>query len=354
MPLCFRSLAAACVLAASVPVHATAATVAADTRPGATLAHVRKAGIVACGLVADENDYSESDTHGNLTALGADYCRALAAEIFGDQNRARFLTQPDEPTALAKLRDGKIDVLFGATPSPVMGLAYHVAFGPPMMLDGFGFLVSNESGIRTIADLSGKRLCFINASAPEREIDDLLDPVLKTPEKRFPYSERGEMNVALEDGHCDATAGDVSLMANVRGSFDKRASRFHVLDATLSVDPFSPAYRLGDTQWAALVDWTVWVPLQAEIHGIDHATMPKLGNSADPVVQRLLGHQPWIGRSLGISDSGFTRALEQVGNAEEIFDRDVGAHSALGLPRGRSAPVERGGALWSLTVRSPQ
>ena len=162
------------------------------------------------------------------------------------------------------------------------------------------------------------------------------------------------MNVALEDGHCDATAGDVSLMANVRNSFDKRAAHFHVLDAVLSTDPFSPAYRLGDTQWAALVDWTIWAPLQAEIHGIDHSTLPKLGDSTDPVVKRLLGHEPWIGRSLGIDDTGFTKALEQVGNAEEIFDRDVGAHSELKLPRGRSAPVERGGALWSLPVQSPQ
>ncbi len=319
-----------------------------------TLQSVRKAGIVTCGVIADEDDYSEADTHGDLTALGADYCRSVSAEIFGDPSHARFLTLPDEPTARAKLRDGKIDVLFGATPDPLLGAVYHSAYGPPLLIDGQGFLVSNRSGVTSLDGLSGKRVCFINAAPPEQTLYDALEPRLKTPELRFPYSERGEMEIALLDGHCDAITGDVSWMANVRASFNKRRTEFSILPDTISVDPFSPAYRTGDPQWAALIDWTVWTALQAETHGIDHPHFVQMQQSKDPVVQRLLGKTPWIAKALGLGDDAFAHALWFVGNAEEIYDRDVGKYSRLQLTRGKSAPIQKGGALWALPVEPLQ
>jgi general L-amino acid transport system substrate-binding protein len=319
-----------------------------------TLQSVRKAGVVTCGVIADEDDYSEADTHGDLTALGADYCRSVSAEIFGDPSHARFLTLPDEPSARAKLRDGKIDVLFGVTPDPLIGAVYRLAYGPPLLIDGQGFLVSNRSGVKSLDDLSGKRVCFINAAPPEQTLYDALEPRLKAPELRFPYSERGEMEIALLDGHCDAITGDVSWMANVGASFNKRRTEFSILPNTISVDPFSPAYRTGDPQWAALIDWTVWTALQAEIHGIDHPSFVQMQQSKDPVVRRLLGETPWIAKALGLGDDAFAHALWFVGNAEEIYDRDVGKYSRLQLTRGKSAPIQKGGALWALPVEPLQ
>ena len=319
-----------------------------------TLDAVRHAGVLACGVVSDEDDYSEADTHGNLSALGADFCRAMAAEIFGDPGRARFLTLPDEPSGLAALRDRKVDVLFGATPDPVVGNVYGAAFGPPIFFDGQGVLASNRSGIRTLADLGGKNVCFINAAPHERVLYDLLEPRLRTPEHRFPFSERGEMEVALLDGHCDAITGDVSWMANVRASFNKRRSEFTVLPDTVSVDPFAPAFRAGDRQWAALVDWTVWASVQAEANGVTRANLPGMRRSADPVVRRLVGATPWIGRALGVPDTAFAAAIAAVGNYGEVFARDVGAGSALMLPRGRSALAVDGGLLWALPVEPLQ
>ena len=180
------------------------------------------------------------------------------------------------------------------------------------------------------------------------------NPRLKTPEARFPYSERGEMEVALLDGHCDAITGDISWMANVLASFKNRRSDFTVLPDTISIDPFAPAYRTHDAQWAALVDWTVWASIQAEEHGLTHANFDAMRNSADPVVRRLLGTKPWIGKALGIADDGFAHALQALGNYGEIYDRDVGAGSALGLPRGRNAAAAQGGLMWALPVEPLQ
>lgn len=325
-----------------------------DTSSSQTLDRVRRSGRLVCGVVLDEDDISEADTHGNVSKLGADYCRAMAAEIFGDAHKARFVSSSDEPAALAALRDGKTDVLFGATPNPVLGMVYHLAFGPPILIDGQGFLVANRLGIRTLNDLGGRNVCFINASPPEQTLYDSLEPRLEKRENRFPYSERGEMDIALLDGHCDAITGDISWMANVRASFGKRASEFSILPETVSIDPLSPTYRTGDPGWAALVGWTVWAAQQAEAHGITQANVATLGQSTEPVVQRLVGTSPWIGRTLGIPDNAFQHAVAAVGNAGEIYQRDVGSAAALDLPRGRSALAEQGGLLWSLPVEPSQ
>lgn len=327
---------------------------AAAAGAGDTLAAVRRAGALRCGVVTDVDDYSEADTHGDLSALGADFCRALAAETLGDAGKALFLSLPDEPGGLAALRDGRVDVLFGATPHPVVAGVYGVAFGPPMFFDGQGFLVARDSGIATPADLGGRHVCFINASPPEQGLYDALEPRLAVPEARFPFSERGEMEAALVGGHCDAITGDVSWMANVRSAFHAQVERFVVLPETITLDPMSPAYRVGDPRWASLVDWTVWALLQAEEHGVTRANAEAMRRSADPVARRLTGALPWIARSLGVEEDAFRRAIEAVGNYGEMYERDVGKDSALALPRGRNALASRGGLMWALPVEPLQ
>ncbi len=321
----------------------------------ATLDDVRKAGALRCGVITDVDDYSEADTHGDLSAFGADFCRALAAEIFGKPTAVAFTTLSDEPSGLAAVRDGKIDVLYGATPNPIIGRSYNVEFGPPILFDGQGFLVAKTSGIDHLADLSGRHVCFINASPAERTLYDELEPRLAVKEARFPYSERGEMEAAFVGGHCDAITGDISWMANARSAFHAYATKFDVLPETISVDPFAPAIRAGDPQWKALIDWSVWILLQAEEHGISQASAAApVPENADPATQRLLGATPWIASQWNLPDTAFRSAIQAVGNYGEIYDRDVGSASKLQLPRGKNALWSHGGLLWALPIEALQ
>ncbi|MGI4943816.1 MAG: hypothetical protein ACRYHQ_25175 [Janthinobacterium lividum] len=345
------SVAATSALATAAPPGRSAAT---RLGAGGTLEAVREAGTLNCGVISDLDDYSEADTHGDLSAFGAEFCRAIGAELFDDPARTTIRGLPDEPSGLAALRDGKVDVLFGVTPNPVIGATYHTAFGPPIFFDGQGFLVPRDGGITTLADLSRRHVCFINAAPPEQTLYDALEPRLAVREERFPYSERGEMEAALVGGHCDAITGDISWMANVRASLHGQVSRFMVLPEMISLDPMSPAYRTGDAPWALLLDWTVWALLQAEEHGVTRANAASLTGSPDPVVRRLTGAMPWIGRALGVADDAFLHAIETVGNYGEIYDRDVGSHSRLALPRGRNALASQGGLMWTLPVEPLQ
>ena len=111
--------------------------------------------------------------------------------VLGDPARAAIRVLPDEPGGLAALRDHKIDVLFGATPSPVIGAVYGLRFGPPIFFDGQGFLVATDSHIQTLADLGKRHVCFINASPPEQILYDALEPMLNVPRGAFPIFRAG-------------------------------------------------------------------------------------------------------------------------------------------------------------------
>ncbi len=106
------------------------------------------------------------------------------------------------------------------------------------------------------------------------------------------------MEAALVNGHCDAITDDISWMANVCSALHAHTERFVVLLDTISLDPLSPVYRIGDPQWASLVDWTVWMLLQAEEHGVTRANAAAMRDSPDPIVRRLMGTTPWLAKAL--------------------------------------------------------
>lgn len=313
---------------------------------GGVLDHVRETRSLACGIVSDEDDYSKADRHGNLAALGADLCKALAAAVAGADAKVLIYPYPDEPEGLRAVRAGTVAVLAGATPNVENGAAFGVGFGPPLFYDGQGFLVAKKSRIAGLSDLAGKQICFIAGTDAEEELSSTF-AIRHIAYLPFPFEERGEMEAALFTGHCQAITGDVSALAGFRRMFRARAADFAILPATIAKDPFAPAFRLGDPQWAAIVTWTVNALIEAEEDGVTAANIEAMKKSGDRRVQLLLGTRPGIGRTLGLDDAWAARAIAAVGNYGEMFERDVGHRSALQLDRGPNALWTEGGLIYA-------
>ncbi len=117
---------------------------ATNAHAGAVLDRVRTQHQVNCGVVTDQDDYSKEDTHGNLAAFGADLCRAVTAAVLGSDAKVIVSAYPDEPTGLAAVAAGKIDILGAATPSLQNRAHYAVQFGPVILYDGQGFLAPDK------------------------------------------------------------------------------------------------------------------------------------------------------------------------------------------------------------------
>jgi len=152
-------------------------------------------------------------------------------------------------------------------------------------------------------------------------------------------------------GHCDAMSADLSRLAGKRAAFHARAADFVLLPETLTLEPVAPAYRQGDAQWAAIVDWTVHALVQAEASGVTQSNVAGLHDIDDPTVQRLLGIDFAAGRALGLEHDWAARTIAAVGNYGEIYDRTVGQDAPMRLPRGLNALWTSGGLMHPLPVR---
>jgi general L-amino acid transport system substrate-binding protein len=317
---------------------------------GGTLDTVRKVGALTCGVDTEEPDYSKSQSHGNLSALGIDLCKAVAAAVLGDGAKIKPLVVHDDPGGLEAVKAGKIDLLAGGTPDLTYQAAFGIGYGPPLFLDGLGFLVHKNEGIDSLQALAGKQICFLSEMQGQQDLEDGLAQrgIVVKP---FPFEETGEMEAALVTGHCGAVAAPVSALANMRPGFHGRVSQYDILPDTLTLEPFVPVYRDGDPQWADIVAWTVHALVLAETEGVTQANAAALQQAGRIEVRYLLGGNPGVGRSLGLDDGWALRAIQAVGNYGEVFNRDVGAGSPLRLPRGRNALWTQGGMMYAPPIR---
>ena len=184
---------------------------AAHAADGAsTLARVRAAGVLRCGVDAEEAEYSTTDDHGNRAAFDADLCRAVAIAVLGANARIATASFPDDAAAMAALAGGDVDLVPTLTDDFTHAVGTRIAFTRPVLWDGVGFLVPGASGVVRAGQLSGKKVCFLADTAVEETVRgwfarERLDFV------PFPFQEEGEMEAAFSTGNCAAAAGSQAI-----------------------------------------------------------------------------------------------------------------------------------------------
>ena len=91
--------------------------------------------------------------------------------------------------------------------------------------------------------------------------------------------------------------------------------------------------------------------MQAEISGVTMANADALSRTGDEQVRVLLGTRRSMQGGLALPDGWGLRAVRAVGNYGEMFERDLGSRSPLGLSRGLNRPWTQGGLLWAPAFR---
>jgi general L-amino acid transport system substrate-binding protein len=323
---------------------------AATAQSGATVAKIKAAGVLPCGINTEEPEYSTQDAHGNHSAFDMDICKAVAVAVLGPN--AKFTVTPfrDEQDALKGLKSGDIALL--ATGSANLINTSNTAFGfaRPIFYDYQGFLVNRTMGIASPKDLAGKKVCFLGGT----EIEDQLEGYMKREKIKwlpFSFQEEGEMEAAFITSNCAAVTADVSQLAYERIAFKSMAKNFEILPDVIAKDPLAPTYRPDDPQWASVVNWTVEALIQAEESGVTQANLAEMKKSDDPVIRRLLGVQRGYGQFLGLDDAWAAHVIEAVGNYGEMFSRDLGSGSVMKLPRGTNSLWTQGGLIYALPMR---
>lgn len=300
-----------------------------------TLQDVRAKGFVQVGVNGGVFGFSMPDKKGVWKGLDVDTAKAIAAAVFGDANKVKFIPLT-AVQRLPALQSKEIDVLCRNTTATLTrdttnGLNFtHVNF-----YDGQGFLVSKKLGVKSARELDGATVCVLPGTTTELNAADYFrSNGMKW--KPVVIEQTSELNKAFFAGRCDCLTSDSSQLAAQR-SVAPNPDDYVLLPEIISKEPLAPVVRHGDDQWFDIVNWTVMALIQAEELGITSKNVDEKLKSKDPRVKRFLGVTPGLGKALGLDDKWAYNIIKQVGNYGEIFERNVGPNTPLKLDRGLNA-----------------
>jgi general L-amino acid transport system substrate-binding protein len=314
-----------------------------------TLDDVKARGYLIAGVNGGVFGFSMPNEKGEWKGLDVDTAKAIAVAIFGDASKVKYsaLTAVQR---LPALQSKEIDVLCRNTTATLTRETTNgLLFAHPNYYDGQGFLVAKKLGIKSAKELGGATVCVLPGTTTELNAADFFRKN-KLQWKPVVIEQTAELNKAFFAGRCDCLTSDASQLAAQR-SVSPNPADYVILPEIISKEPLAPVVRQGDDQWYDVVTWTVMALIQAEEFGITSKNVDDMLNSTDPEIQRFLGVTPGMGKALGLDEKWTYNIIKQVGNYGEIFDRNVGPQTPLGLPRGLNDLWTRGGLMYAYPFR---
>jgi general L-amino acid transport system substrate-binding protein len=336
-------------LVAVTPNVSNKITVAKAQEGGSLLDTVRARGTLNCGVNGQLPGfgYLNSDT-GEWSGLDVDFCRALAAAIFGEVTPENLTFVPTTAQErFTAVQTGTIDVLFrNATWTLSRDTDLGLDLGPVVFYDGQGLMVRADLGAQSIDDLGGASICTLTGTTTELNITEAMK-ARGLEYELVPFEQASQTIGALEEGRCDALTSDRSQLASLRTTTADPGA-YVILDDVISKEPLAPAYIETDAKWANVVSWTVFATIQAEEFGITQANIDTFLTTEDPSIQRFLGlSADPNGTLLGLDNDFTVNVIRAVGNYGEIYNRNVGPDTALGLDRGINELWTNGGLIYA-------
>jgi general L-amino acid transport system substrate-binding protein len=314
-----------------------------------TLATVKARGTLNCGSNPGLAGFGLPDAQGNWTGFDVDYCRAVAAAIFDDPKKVKFvpLTAKDRFTAL---QSGEVDVLArNTTWTSSRDTSLGLNFTGVNFYDGQGFMVRKDLKIKSALELSEAAVCVGQGTTTELNLADYFR-ANKMKLKTVTFATNDETVKAYEAGRCDVFTTDSSGLYAERLRFAKPDDHL-VLPEIISKEPLGASVRHGDDQWFDIVKWVHYAMLNAEELGVTSKTIDEALKSDNPDVKKLVGTEGNYGEQFGLTKDWAVRIVKHVGNYGEVFERNVGQGSPLKIARGLNALWTKGGLQYAPPIR---
>jgi general L-amino acid transport system substrate-binding protein len=314
-----------------------------------TLKGVQERGALSCGVSQGLIGFSIADDKGNWSGFDVDFCRAVAAAVLGDPTRVNFvpLTADERFTAL---HDKRIDLL-SRNSTWTMGRETELGlvFAGVTYYDGQAFLVPKSRNLQSALELDGSKVCVQSGTTTEPNFIDYFE----TNHMKYEVVRRETAAATLaayQSGECNVLTSDESGLYALRLQLPRPADHA-ILPDVISKEPLGPAVRQDDMQWFNIVRWVNFAMIDAEELGVGTATVDEAKKSSKPDVARLVGHDGEFGMQLGLTNEWAANVLRATGNYGEVFERNVGLHSKLGIPRGLNELWNNGGIQYAPPIR---
>lgn len=318
------------------------------TSSAATIDDVKSRGELVCGVSQGLLGFS-SEEGGAWFGFDVDFCRAVAAAIFGDPQKVQFvaLSASDRFEALTS---SKIDILSrNSTWTIGRETELGVSFAGITYYDGQGFLVPRSRNVDSALELDDSTVCAQAGTTSEANAADYFS----TNNMKLALVQTGspaESLAAYSDGRCNVLTSDVSQLYAERLKLPDPAEHV-ILPDVISKEPLGPAVRLDDPKWRLLVQWVHFAMLNAEELGVKSSNIAEAASSKKPDVMRLVGADGKFGEQFGLSNDWALNIVRLVGNYGEVYERNLGTNSRLAIPRGINQLWSMGGIQYAPPIR---
>jgi general L-amino acid transport system substrate-binding protein len=306
-----------------------------------------------CGVSGSAVAFSELQPDGSMQGFDADFCRVVAAAIFGDATKVNFvsLTAAERFTAV---QTGDIDVLMrNTTWTQSRDTDVGMDFGPTTYYDGQQLLARAGDGFNgqsQIADIDGAVVCTNAGTTTEKNIADAAaEAGVAITLNTYEDFDMVTNNFIAEA--CDIITTDGSALVGRKAKQQPADQEWVIFPATpISKEPLGPTYGQNDSAFADVVNWAVYATVIADEKGVTAANASEMKLMGDTETIRLLGGEGELQTAMGLPADAFYQVITQVGNYDEIYTRNLGP---VGLSRvgSSNASWNNGGLIYAPPAR---
>ena len=306
----------------------TAADTIDDTGDGDLLQKVQRRGRLVCGVSGTRVIFSETQPDGSVFGVDADYCRVVAAALFGDAGAVEFVSLTTGER-FAAVQSGAVDVLIRSTTwTQSRDVALGLDFGPVIYYDGQQLMAraaDDFSPSSQVADIAGAVVCALAGTTTEQNVSDAADAAgIGITLTTFEDFDAIVENFIL--GACDVVTADGSSLAGRKAKQQPDDQEWVIFPGTpISKEPLAPVYQQNQSRFGDVVNWAVYATIIADEKGITSANAAEMAaDPPDAEAARLLGAADDEQQSsMGLAPDAFFQAISQVGSYGEILARHL-------------------------------
>ena len=286
-------------------------------------------GFLRVAVTDDALGFSFQEEDGSFSGIGVDFSRAIATALFDDPDAIEYVVV-EFSDAFDAVADKEVDL--GAT-TPTHNVTRDASLGvdysPIIFYDGQGVLVRADSDISSLEDLEGLTIGVQEGATSQQNLEDAAELAgIEVNIEVLP--DQDALFAAYDAGDIDAVSIDRGILSSRIPTLSDPDNQL-ILDEVLSKEPLGLLVPENDSEWADVVRWAVYATFQAEEFGINSNNLDEFLETEDIFIREFLGLEETVGDFLGLENDWVVNVIQEVGNYEEIYERNFDTDV---LPRG--------------------
>jgi len=313
-----------------------------------TLEAVKANNLLRCGVSPGIPGFSSLDEQGEWQGLDVDICRGVAAAVLGNASLVDFIPQV-ELQGFTSLQNGDIDLLVSNNGwSLSRDTALGLVFVTPSYFGDQGFMGHGDLAGKKTVDMKEPTVCLRDENVLRQNLDRYFGKdgdegrsyhtiVFRTPDQAVK---------AFDMGRCDLLYDMKAYLWGLRKYLvsDKDVV---LLDEVVGREVHGPVIRQNDFVWFSVVRWVLYTMLKAEEYDYTSVNVDQYVVAQKADFEKLLGGRGGSGAGLGLKKDWMYQIIKQVGNYQEVFEKNIGKKSDIRMARGLNALSGDGGLLFA-------